>query len=292
MAARCSRRWWPTAGRWPARFTWTTMPEALSRTRHVSWKVYTAPAGGSLDNVLTYFKNFGPARSSLRSAFDPTYPDDFLADVQHDRLPHVSWLLTGALESEHPGVSSSCPASSGVRQIVAGAASPTRRSGRRPRCSSPGTRTAASSITLPPPTPPKGTKGEFVSVAKLPDAAQGIRGPIGLGFRVPMLVVSPFSRGGLVCSDIVRPHLDAALPRDALRREGAEPEPSGGGSVTGDLTGAFNFAGGLKAARPRLTKPKAVNVACVSPQPPVVTSGPIPKQERGRRKRPSGIVRK
>ncbi len=26
-------------------------------------------------------------------------------------------------------------------------------------------------------------------------------GPIGLGFRVPMLVVSPFSRGGFVCSD-------------------------------------------------------------------------------------------
>ena len=26
-------------------------------------------------------------------------------------------------------------------------------------------------------------------------------GPLGLGFRVPLLVVSPFSRGGYVCSD-------------------------------------------------------------------------------------------
>ncbi len=31
--------------------------------------------------------------------------------------------------------------------------------------------------------------------------ARGSPGPIGLGFRVPMLVVSPFSRGGYVCSD-------------------------------------------------------------------------------------------
>ena len=35
----------------------------------------------------------------------------------------------------------------------------------------------------------------------MPALAYGITGPIGLGFRVPMLVVSPFSRGGYVCSD-------------------------------------------------------------------------------------------
>ena len=29
----------------------------------------------------------------------------------------------------------------------------------------------------------------------------GIKGPIGLGFRVPLLVLSPFSRGGFLCSD-------------------------------------------------------------------------------------------
>ena len=36
---------------------------------------------------------------------------------------------------------------------------------------------------------------------RCPPTAKGITGPIGLGFRVPMLVVSPFSRGGYVCSD-------------------------------------------------------------------------------------------
>jgi len=41
-----------------------------------------------------------------------------------------------------------------------------------------------------PPTAPPGTAGEFVN---------GM--PVGLGFRVPCLVISPFSRGGYVIGD-------------------------------------------------------------------------------------------
>ncbi|HEV2310646.1 MAG TPA: alkaline phosphatase family protein, partial [Acidimicrobiia bacterium] len=35
-----------------------------------------------------------------------------------------------------------------------------------------------------------------------PTAAAGIAGPIGLGFRVPLLVLSPYSRGGHINSDV------------------------------------------------------------------------------------------
>ena len=52
-----------------------------------------------------------------------------------------------------------------------------------------------------PPTPPAGTEGEFLA-HPLPADAAGIAGPIGLGFRVPCLVISPFSRGGHVVSDV------------------------------------------------------------------------------------------
>ena len=38
-------------------------------------------------------------------------------------------------------------------------------------------------------------------MSPLPDTAQAVAGPVGLGFRVPMLVLSPFSRGGYVCSE-------------------------------------------------------------------------------------------
>ncbi|HLN41066.1 MAG TPA: alkaline phosphatase family protein, partial [Acidimicrobiales bacterium] len=48
---------------------------------------------------------------------------------------------------------------------------------------------------------PAGTPGEYLTVDPLPTPADGIAGPLGLGFRVPLLVVSPFSRGGYVCSD-------------------------------------------------------------------------------------------
>jgi phospholipase C len=52
-----------------------------------------------------------------------------------------------------------------------------------------------------PPTPPPGTPGEYLTVDPLPAESGGIDGPNGLGFRVPLLVLSPFSRGGYVCSD-------------------------------------------------------------------------------------------
>jgi phospholipase C len=55
---------------------------------------------------------------------------------------------------------------------------------------------------VPPAAAPAGTPGEYLTVSPLPSDAGGIRGPIGLGFRVPMLVISPFSRGGYVASDV------------------------------------------------------------------------------------------
>src|SRR3546814_1305172 len=43
---------------------------------------------------------------------------------------------------------------------------------------------------VPPPVPPTGTPGEFVG---------GL--PIGGGFRVPCIVISPWTAGGWVCSE-------------------------------------------------------------------------------------------
>ena len=101
-----------------------------------------------------------------------------------------------------------------------------------------------------PPAAPRGTKGEYLTVANLPAAANGIRGPIGLGFRVPMLIVSPFTRGGLVSSDTFD---HTSMLRFVETRFGVEvPNLSAWRRrVTGDLTSAFNFA-----AKPNDGKPK------------------------------------
>jgi phospholipase C len=60
---------------------------------------------------------------------------------------------------------------------------------------------------VPPPTAPPGTAGEYLTATppKLGDpspATLGFAGPLGLGIRVPMLVISPFSRRGHIVSDV------------------------------------------------------------------------------------------
>jgi phospholipase C len=52
------------------RFTWATMPERL-HAHQVSWKVYTSPAAGVFDNVLTYFKLFTPGSKLAAAGLDP-----------------------------------------------------------------------------------------------------------------------------------------------------------------------------------------------------------------------------
>ena len=127
-------------------------------------------------------------------------------------------------------------------------------------------------------------------MANLPTAAEGVRGPIGLGFRVPMLVLSPFSRGGLVCSDVFD---HTSTLRFLETRFGVEVPnlSSWRRSVTGDLTSAFNFVAAPKNGAPSLPQ-VATNGTCSSPTPistPSKTS--LPKQERGTRRRPSGLVK-
>ncbi|MPR33037.1 phosphocholine-specific phospholipase C [Salmonirosea aquatica] len=47
------------------------------------------------------------------------------------------------------------------------------------------------------------TRGEFVTAAQESQRKNGGRtGPVGLGFRVPLVVASPWSRGGYVCSEV------------------------------------------------------------------------------------------
>jgi phospholipase C len=53
-----------------------------------------------------------------------------------------------------------------------------------------------------PPTPPRGTPDEWLTAKTLAMDTYGIRGPLGLGIRVPALVISPFSRGGHVVSEV------------------------------------------------------------------------------------------
>jgi phospholipase C len=276
-----------TRNQYAGKFTWPTMPERL--TAHgVTWKVYNSPELGILDSVLPYFKAYQDKNGEpYKRGIAPTYPDDFMSDLANNSLPEVSWIGASIGDSEHPEFSGGQNGEVVVRQIFEALVN-------HPSI----WQHTALFFTydenggffdhVNPPTAPRGTPGEYLTVSKLPSAAAGIRGPIGLGFRVPMLVISPFSRGGLLCSDrfdhtstlrFLETRFGVEVPNlSKWRRE-----------HTGDLTSAFNFAARPRPARPSLPTPGLDH--CKSRNPPSNTSGPFPKQEkRPARRKPSGVV--
>jgi phospholipase C len=191
---------------------WDTMPEVLEDAG-ISWKVYN-PEGplyappffekyGFLagDAILPYFSQYkSPASPLYQKAFLPQYPADFVSDVAHGTLPAVSWILPPVGYDEHPP----SPPALGewfTSQLLATLVS-------NPEVWS---KTVLFLMYdendgffdhVPPPVAPRGTPGEYLSVSPLPSDAGGIHGPVGMGFRVPMLVISPFSRGGHVASGV------------------------------------------------------------------------------------------
>jgi len=122
-----------------------------------------------------------------------------------------------------------------------------------------------------------------------------ITGPIGLGFRVPMLIVSPFSRGGFVSSDLFD---HTSILRFLETRFGAEvPNLSAWRrSIVGDLTSAFNFKAPDQSipslpstlpAIPQVIQECTANLAGTTPY-TVPNPQTLPAQESGTASRPSG----
>jgi phospholipase C len=284
------------------RLTYTTMPEQL-QARGITWKVYTSPDANILnaifsDNVLSYFQNFqNPASPLYQNAFVPQFPVDFLRDAASGNLPQVSWVLASLVDSDHPPAPSVFGESTLFAMVAALMANP-----------------AAWAKTVlfvtydenggffdhvPPVTAPPGTAGEFVTAPAVPDptvaGSPAIPGPIGLGFRVPMLIVSPFSRGGFVSSDLFD---HTSILRFLETRFGAEvPNLSAWRRATvGDLTSPFNFAKPDQSvpslpdpltAVPQTIQQCVATLAGTTPY-PVPNPQSLPSQEAGTPRRPSG----
>ncbi|WP_433272056.1 phosphocholine-specific phospholipase C [Actinosynnema sp. CS-041913] len=158
-----------------------------------------------LDNLAKGVATLTPAERALYDAAlhrEPTggLAAAFRADVENGRLPRVSWLVPNTAQSEH---SSNGPANGAVLthqllDIIA---------------SDPAVWNKTVFLLnydendgffdhMPPPAPPvvgDGSDGRTT----VPNTDEIVSGtPIGLGARVPMLVISPWSRGGAVCSEV------------------------------------------------------------------------------------------
>ena len=229
------------------RLTYTTMPEQL-QARGIFWKVYSSPdeniLGGILsDNVLSYFKNFQDPGSALhQNAFVPQFPVDFLSDVASGNLPQVSWLIGSVLSSDHP------PAPSlfgeNVLSLVVSALSANPLLWAKTVLLVNYDENGGFFDHVPPITAPPGTPGEYVTAPAVPDPTvvgnPAISGPIGLGFRVPLLIISPFSRGGFVSSDLFD-HTSVLRFLETLFGAEVPNLSAWRRSAVGDLTSAFNF---------------------------------------------------
>ena len=283
------------------KLTYSTMPEQL-QARGISWKVYTSPDQNIfnavlVDNVLTYFKNFQDPNSPLyKNAFGPQFPADLLSDVASGNLPQVSWVLASLLSSDHPPAPPLFGEATLSAILTALSANPGLWS------------KTALFVTydenggffdhVPPVIAPAGTPGEYITAPGVSSAVVGnppILGPIGLGFRVPTLVISPFSRGGFVSSDLFD---HTSILRFLETRFGAEvPNLSAWRRATvGDMTSAFNFAKpdqsipdlpSAVAATSEVLAQCAANLAGTTPY-QLPNPQVMPTQEPGSATRPSG----
>ncbi|MEV7450112.1 phosphocholine-specific phospholipase C [Streptomyces nigra] len=303
----------PVLGNDELGYGWTTYPERLEKAG-VSWKIYQdigdgldaagswgwisdAYRGNYGDNSLLYFNKYREARpgdpwyDKARTGTDAKagdgYFDRLRADVQAGTLPQISWIAAPEAFSEHSNWPSNYGAWYIARVLDALTSNPEVWS-----------RTALF-ITydendgffdhVVPPLPPRddsrGRSTVDVTLDLYPGDATRTAGPYGLGPRVPMLVVSPWSKGGYVCSETFD---HTSILQFMERRFGVEePQISPWRrAVCGDLTSAFDFS--RKDSRPAglpdtdaYEPPDRERHPDYRPTPP--TEGGLPRQERGLR---------
>jgi len=289
-------------------YTWTTYPERLLQAG-VTWKIYQDMADNFTDNPLAGFKAYRDAHKDVAGsdkrlkdlALTTQHLDRLREDVTSGRLPQVSWIIAPAADSEHPAPSSPAQGAAYTAQVIdALTADP---------------KVWARTVFLvmfdendgffdhmPPPSPPsldaagKLVGGSTVDITGMhhkvrnPTEAKAERDdlmdrPYGLGPRVPLYAVSPWSRGGWVDSQVFD---HTSLIRFLETRFGVmEPNIAPWRrAVCGDLTSCFDFkTPNDKPFAPLPSVAEAAARAAKLPEirPPTPTTVVAPVQDKGPR---------
>ncbi|POX45199.1 phospholipase C, phosphocholine-specific [Streptomyces sp. Ru71] len=303
----------PVLGNDEKGYGWTTYPERLQRAG-VSWKIYQdvgdgldangswgwisdAYRGNYGDNALLYFNQYrgaqpgDPLYDKARTGTDyrkgEGYFDQLKADVAAGRLPQVSWIVAPEAFTEHPN----WPANYGawyISQVLDALTSNPEVWAKTALFITYDENDGFFDHLIPPFPPGSAAQGRSTVDASL-DVFKGdaghVAGAYGLGQRVPMLVVSPWSKGGYVCSETLD---HTSIIRFMENRFGVrEPNISPWRrAVCGDLTSAFDFS--RKDTTPvslpdtaGYEPPDRERHPDYKPTPPA--KGVLPKQERGLR---------
>ncbi|HYI94233.1 MAG TPA: phospholipase C, phosphocholine-specific, partial [Bryobacteraceae bacterium] len=242
-------------------FKWATIPDVLQRAG-ITWRFYQDPNDnwtGAMHGCLAFesFRSAGKESPQYRNGMSHWSLEQLAQDVQNDALPQVSWVLPPADWSEHPSRSTPLQGAEFTAQVL-------------------NTLTANPEVWsktvflltfdendgqfdhVPPPAVPSfnrdgsiagkstldlrgeyfaGAEGEYV---KPEDTISGAVRPWGLGPRVPLYIISPWSKGGWVNSQVFD-HTSVGQfleKRFGIKIPGISPWHR---VVCGDLTSAFDF---------------------------------------------------
>lgn len=279
-------------------FAWPTIPDVL-QAAGISWRVYQDPNdnwSGLMHGGLAFesFRNALPGSPIHEGGMRHWSLERFAEDALRGTLPQVSWVLPPRRWSEHPSGSSPPEGAEFTSRVLDALTANPRTWGQ-----------SALFVVfdendgffdhVPPPAPPSVLPGggragkSTVSLGGLyfadPDqryvhADDPYRSPLrawGLGPRVPLYVISPWSRGGWVNSQV----FDHTSIGQFLEKRFGITIPSISQwhrAVCGDLTSTFDFATNNPSELPGLPQAnrsaERVHAAMAKPAP-----GPPPRPE-------------
>jgi phospholipase C len=258
-------------------YRWTTYAERLERAG-VTWKVYQQVDNYGC-NMLELFERFQQAPKTSRlyeRGMERGAEGRFEHDAVNDKLPTISWIIPTGFQSEHPDFMPADGAAFVASKIDAIAANPEV--------------WAKTAFVLNydendgifdhvgPVVPDAGTPHEFVG---------GV--PIGSGFRVPCIIVSPWTAGGWVCSERFD-HTSVLRLMESITGVAETNVSEWRRRTFGDLTSAFRF-GERPADPPALPDTAAplnqIRRTLAGMPKPVLPAADqrVPVQETGRRRR-------
>jgi len=204
------------------------------------------------------YENAGPDSPLYKKCMEPSDVDQFRKDCLNDALPAVSWLYPYGrqLRASAPHAAAGADFVSSIVDAIAA----------NPKV------WAKTAFILnydendglfdhvAPPTAPPGTRDEYIG---------GL--PIGAGFRVPCIIVSPWTAGGWVCSEPFD-HTSVLQFLESSPASARPTSPTGAAGRSANLTSAFRFQdlaaeppSGLPDTAPCSAVPRMTRSTCLIP---------------------------
>jgi len=289
-------------------FKWPTLPDVLEEAG-VSWRIFQDPNDnwtGAMHGGLAFesFRSAKKGSAIYNNGMSHWTLEDLAEQVKNDTLPEVSWVLPSQAFSEHPGAPSSPQKGSNFTEQVLNALTSNPEVWSKTAFFLTFDENDGQFDHMPPPAVPSyNLDGTLAGGSTLPldgeyfndveraylkddDTISGNIRPFGLSARVPMYVVSPWSKGGWVSSEVFD-HTSLAMfieKRFDVSVPGVSPWHR---AVCGDLTSAFDFSGHENADLSQL--PDTSNYAVTDAQQMTMARYSVPEahealhQERGTR---------